>query len=459
MDVTSEHDDFALSRVPKDKRYSWFTMALQRFGMLSSLASFLIGATLGFGMTFWNAVLAITLGAVVLEVLTIFTGIAGQREGLSTSVLARWTGFGRSGSSLIGVAISLSALGWFGIQNAVSAQGLVSLVGGLPLWGWALVFGLAVTAIVALGIGSMNWTAYITVPAFLLLAGWSIIVELSKHDLGSLVHAQPAGPQLSVLQGTAIVAGGFIVGAVITPDMTRFNRSKADVVKQTVVGITVGEYVIGLIGVLLALALKTNDVVAIVTSTSGFIGTLVIIAATLKINDWNLYAASLGIVNFVDQVFGRRVNRAVVTAVVGVIGSVLGAAGILGRFTDFLILLGVVFPPIAGIMVAEYFVAKVWRGDLDRSRAVGQLPATAPTWVPASLVIWAVSALLGHYVAWGLPSINSVVVAIVLYVVAAYAGLVKGVGTSRTHADHGDLAPSAPTSNAPAAAPAPAAGN
>jgi cytosine permease len=294
---------------------------------------------------------------------------------------------------------------------------------------------------VALGIGSMNWVAYITVPAFLLLAGWSIIVELSRHDLNTLMQAQPAGPQLTLLQGTSIVAGGFIVGAVITPDMSRFNRTAGDVVKQTIVGITVGEYVIGLIGVLLALALKTNDVVAIVTSTSGFIGTLVIVAATLKINDWNLYAASLGIVNFVDQVFGRRVNRAVVTAVVGVIGSVLGAAGILGRFTDFLILLGVVFPPIAGIMVAEYFVARVWRGDLDRSRAVGQLPPTEPTWVPASLVIWLVAALFAHFVDWGLPSINSVVVAIVLYEAAARVGLVRGVGTSRTYSD---LAPAAP---------------
>lgn len=434
-DTGAAEDDFALARVPAAKRYHWFSIAVQRFGMLSSLASFLIGATLGFGMTFWNAVLAITFGAVILEILTIFTGIAGQKEGLSTSVLARWTGFGRAGSSLIGLAIAISALGWFGIQNAVSAQGLVSLIGGLPLWGWALVFGLLVTVIVTFGIGSMAWTAYIAVPAFLVLAGWSIIVELSKHNLGDLLAAQPAGPTLSLLQGTSIVAGGFIVGAVITPDMSRFNRTPGDVVKQTIVGISVGEYVIGLIGVLLALALKTNDVVAIVTSTSGFIGTLVIIAATLKINDWNLYAVSLGVVNFIDQVFGRQVNRRLVTVVAGVLGSVLGAIGILNSFVDFLTLLGVVFPPIAGIMVAEYFVARTWRKELESSRAAGTLPATAPNWVPAGLIVWIVAALIGKYVNWGLPSINSVVVAIVLYLIVAKLGLVRGIGESRTHTD------------------------
>ncbi|MFC9840916.1 purine-cytosine permease family protein [Rhodococcus sp. NPDC127530] len=428
----AEDDDYALSRVPQHARYHWFSIAIQRFGMLSGLASFLIGATLGFGMDFWDAFIAITLGAVILEVLTIFTGIAGQREGLTTSVLARWTGFGRSGSAFIGLAISISAIGWFGIQNAVSAQGLMDLMGFLPLWAWALVFGMLVTLIVMYGFGSMAWTAYVAVPAFLLLAGWSIYAELSTRSLGELMSAAPAGPQLTLVQGTTIVAGGFIVGAVITPDMSRFNRSPGDVVKQTVLGMSLGEYVVGLAGVLLALALKTNDVVAIVTSTSGFIGSIVIIAATLKINDWNLYASSLGVVNFVDQVFGRRVNRKLVTLIVGLAGTVLGAVGILDNIGTFLTLLSVAFPPIAGIMVAEYFVAGIWRSELAASRKSGVLPPTAPTWVPASLIIWAIASLCGHYAHWGIPSINSVIIAFALYVGAAKLGLVRGIGRSET---------------------------
>ncbi|RSN17527.1 cytosine permease, partial [Amycolatopsis sp. WAC 04169] len=69
MASSSGHDDHALARVPQTARFHWFSVATQRFGQLSTLASFLIGATLGFGMTFWNAVLAINLGAVILEVM------------------------------------------------------------------------------------------------------------------------------------------------------------------------------------------------------------------------------------------------------------------------------------------------------------------------------------------------------------------------------------------------------
>jgi cytosine permease len=424
-------DDYALTRVPAGARYSWWSVAVQRFGQVSALSQFLLGATLGYGMRFWPAFLALTLGAVILEVVCVFVGVIGVREGLSTSMLGRWTGFGRAGSALIGLAIGISLIGWFGIQSAVSAQGLAALVGVLPQWGWSLLFGVVVTAVVLRGFHSMAWTAYVTVPAFLVLVGWSIISELSRHDVGSLVHQQPPGPHLGLLAGTTVVAGGFIVGAIITPDMTRFNRNIGDVVKQTLVGITLGEYVIGLAGVLLAHAVRSSDVTTIVTSSVGWVGILVVVAGTIKINDWNLYSSGLGLVNFVGTVFGRRLNRGVATAVIGVIGSVLAAAGILTKFTQFLTVLGVAFPPIAGIMVAEYFLVRRWRPELEAARAAGTLPEDAPMWVPATLVIWLASALVGQYVTVGLPSINSLVVAFVLYVVAGKLGLVRGVGSSK----------------------------
>ena len=411
------HDDYSLSRVPESERYSWITVAVQRFGQLSALSQFLLGATLGFGMTFWNALLALTLGAVILEVVAIFVGIAGMREGLSTSMLARWTGFGRFGSSLIGLVFAVSLIGWFGVQNAVFAEGVYSLIGGIPVWAWSIITGAAVTLVVVYGFLSMAWVAYITVPAFLLLAGYSIFSALQKYSLSELVSSPAPGAPLSLAAGTTIVAGGFIVGAVITPDMTRFNRSVADVIKQTVLGITLGEYTIGLIGVLLAHALKSEDVIKIVTSTSGFIGTIILVAATLKINDWNLYSSSLGIANFIDTVFGRRVDRAIITIVVGVLGTVLSAAGILEQFVPFLTTLGVVVPPIAGIMVVDYYLLRRHREELWESARSTVLPARQEQFNPVTLVAWAAAAIVGYAVHWGIPALNSLICAAVLYYV------------------------------------------
>jgi cytosine permease len=416
-------DDYALSRVPQEARYSWWTVAVQRFGQLSALSQFLLGAALGFGMRFWDAVLAVTLGAVLLELVAIFTGIMGQREGLSTSLISRWTGFGRFGSSLISVMIALSLIGWFGVQSGVSASALHEFMPFLPEWAWSLVFGLAVTAVVIYGFKSMAIIAYIAVPAFLALAGWSIVSELSRHDLGTLMSTPPAGPVLGLGAGATLVAGGFIVGMVITPDMSRFNRSTRDVIKQTVVGVTLGEYVVCLAGVLLAHALRTSDIITIVTSTSGFVGAVVVIAGTLKMNDWNLYSATLGVVNFLQSVFRWRVSRTTTTWVAGAVGSVLAAAGILDHFIEFLTLLGVVIPPVAAIMVVDYFVLKTWRRELDE--AGDGLPEREPTWVPGTLVVWAVSALIGKFLTVGIASVNSLLAAFLLYYLFGRLGLLR----------------------------------
>jgi cytosine permease len=414
-DSESVLDDYALSRVPQAARYSWWSVALQRFGQLSCLSQFLLGSALGFGMTFWSAFWALTFGSAILELVSILIGIAGQREGLSTYVLARWTGFGRNGATLLSVVIAITLIGWFGVQNELFAQGLASLIGGLSVPAWSLVCGLAVTLIVIFGFLSMAWTAYVTVPAFLVLAGWSIISALQQHSLAALMASPPPGPVLSLGAGTTLVAGGFIVGAVITPDMTRYNRSAIDVAKQTIVGITVGEYLIGLIGVLLAHAVGSSDVVQIVTSTTSSVGTVVLIAATLKINDWNLYSASLGIVNMVQATTGRQVSRAWVTLLVGLLGSILSMLGILSGFVGFLILLGVAIPPVAGIMVVEYFIVQRWRPQLEQTRMTGALPAAVDGWNVAALVAWASGFLVGYVVHVGVPSINSLVVAGLVY--------------------------------------------
>ncbi|MEU4548534.1 purine-cytosine permease family protein [Nonomuraea dietziae] len=430
MSTTTTDEDYPLERVPPGARYPWFNVAVQRFGQLSDLTQFLLGATLGAGLSFWGAFWAFTLGSVILEIVCIFVGIAGMREGLSTSLLARWTGFGRYGSTLIGVIITLSLFGWFGVQTAVFAAGLHSIMSWLPLWAWSLIAGLGVTALVIRGFKAMGMTAFITVPAFLGLAGWAMWVEISRHDLGALVASPPFGEPISIATGATIVAGSYIVGAVTTPDMTRFNRNAGDVVKQTLVGISLGEYVLGLAGVLLAYAVKSSDVIAIITASSGVVGVIVLISATVKINNWNLYSASLGLLNAIESTTGLKLNRVAVTIGIGIFGSILAAMGILERFTDFLLILGVITPPIAGIMVAEYFVVKRWRPVLDASRERGELPATEPGWVPATLVIWACAALVGwlseHHQWIGIPALNSLLLAGLAYIVAGKLGLVRG---------------------------------
>ncbi|MBP2319915.1 cytosine permease [Kibdelosporangium banguiense] len=428
--MTPQADDYALRRVPAEARYGWWSVALQQFGQLSDLITFSTGVALGLGLSFWGAFWALTLGSVVLELVAVFVGIAGVREGLSTSVLARWAGFGRYGSALLGLIISISLIGWFGIQNGVFALGMNSLVPQLPTWLWSVLTGCAITVLVMYGFRSMRWIAFVAVPAFQIVIAYSVITEFAKVDLGELFSSGPLGEPMTIAAGATLVAGSYMAGAVIMPDMTRFNRSARDVIKQSVVSITLGQYVMGLIGVLLAYAVKGADAVSILTTTVGVVGVITLVAAVVKINDWNLYSSSLGIVNSIATLTGIKVNRVWATLAIGVAGTALSAVGILERFTDFLMLLGVALPSIAGILVAEYYLVRKWRGQLDESRTRGELPATEPTIVPVTLVIWAGSAVFGWWsdkAALGIGSLNSLLLAGILYLIAGKLGLVKGL--------------------------------
>lgn len=57
--------------------------------------------------------------------------------------------------------------------------------------------------------------------------------------------------------------------------------------------------------------------IMLIRNLGGWLAAVLVILSTIKINDLNLYAASLGISNFLDTVFGIKMNRAVLTIVIG----------------------------------------------------------------------------------------------------------------------------------------------
>lgn len=413
-------DDFSLSRVPMSARQSLWSITIIRVGALATISQFMLGASLGFGMSFWEAFWATMLGSVILQVISFLLGYAGAREGLSTSLLARWTGFGRYGSSIIGAVIAISCIGWFGVQNSVFANGIVQATGGkLSLPVAATITGLGVTVLVIFGFKLLSITASITVPLFLLAVGFGIYQVLSEHSILDLIGATPAGEPLTMGAAATMVAGGFIIGAVITPDFTRFAKSGKDVFWMATIGVLIGELGINMIAVLLALAARTNDVVSIMVGTAGWFGALVVILSTVKINNLNLYSSSLGFTNIFDSLFNIKLNRGIVTLVIGIIGTVLSVIGILDYFVDFLVFLGVLVPPIAGIMLVEYFILKTHRQALDETRKEGTLPENIGSLHPITLIAWVAGFASGYFVPLGIPSINSLVISGLVYLIGA----------------------------------------
>lgn len=409
-------EDYPLSRVPQDKRMSFLSVAIVHMGMLTALDQFMLGAVLGNSMTLVEAFIAITIGSLIFGIVTFGLGLAGMREGISGSLLARWCGFGRIGSVLIGIVVAVSLLGWFGIQNAIFAKSLNFALG--DRLGFALsasLSGLFLTVLVAFGFKALRITARIAVPLFILLVFFISYHVLSGQKLHDTFLLAPRGEALTISVGITIVVGGAIVASLMTPDLTRYSKNKRHVLGITLLTIIAGEFVVNGLAIFIAKALGTADVVTIMAQSAGGVGLLVVVFSTLRVNDLNLYSSSLGMVNAIEGITGKKLKYTSSTICIGMLGTLLSVLGILDRFVDFLTILGVIFPPIIGVMLVDYYILRSHRDALDASRSQGQLPEKTPLIGWVAIMASIIGSTIGLMTEWGVPAINSLIAASLTY--------------------------------------------
>ena len=409
-------DDFALERVPLASRRPMRDILWVELGIVTGMSEFVLASTLGYGMSFGRAFAAIFIGSAVLTVTGVIMGVAGTWEGLPSGVLARWSGFGRYGSSIISVIAVVGCTTWFGVQNSICADAIRRATGGrvgFPLA--AILTGLLLVVIATLGIHWLSRTASIVVPVFVILVCYGAYRAIAGTSLATVLHGSPAGPPLSLVTGASMVVGSFIVGSILAPDFTRYCRKGRDAFWVFTISIFVGQFGLGFAGVVLAQVARTRDVIAIIFAVAGWLGVTVVMLATLKLNDANLYASSLHLANLIQVLFRRKVNRALLTILLGAVGIVLSLLGILDHIVGLLLVLGIAVPPTAGVFIVDYFILRRDREALAATRATLSLPPDCEAVNPIAIVAWLAGLVAGTAIHVGVGSVNSIVVSGVLY--------------------------------------------
>lgn len=406
------------NRITQKGKVSFISVTLVNIGATTALSQFIIGATLGHRMTFFDAMISTTLGSLILLFFGFFLGFSGMKEGLSTSFLSRYCGFGRLGSVLIGLLITLSLLGWFGIQNSILAEGLSFALTNKISFKWIALFsGMSLTVLVALGFKSLDWIAKVSVPLFFFVIGWIVFIMLEDNKIFNLFFSCPIGSKITIYEGISIVVGGFIVGVITIPDISRYCKNSKHVFWMVALSLIVGEFIVNAITILLSHLLNTDDVVTLMTQSAGLLGLMSIILSAIKVNDTNLYSLSLGLSNILQVMTGKKWDYFKLTICIGTIGTLFSVLGILNHFVDFLSMLGVFFPPIAGVMLVDYYILKTSRKILDETREQGILPSDSDTpligW--SAIVACIVGTLIGVFLNFGIPSLNSILVAGITY--------------------------------------------
>ncbi|USN98369.1 MAG: NCS1 family nucleobase:cation symporter-1 [Phycisphaeraceae bacterium] len=391
-----------LDPVPIERRdWSAWNIAALWIGMAVCIPTYMLAAGLiKAGMNWWQAVLTVLLGNVVVLVPMILIGHAGTKYGVPFPVIAR-ASFGTKGAHIPAIARSLVACGWFGIQTWIGGAAIYAIITalgwihedpeaakigflGITAWQFAcfLAFWLIHVVIVIRGITSIKWLEAWAAP-FLIAAGLALLVwaifrvdEPSQLFKGKSDFTSPGQfwhvffPQL-----TAMV-GFWATLSLNIPDFTRYTRSQRSQIVGQVVSLPPTMTLFCFIGIVVTSATVVLygeaiwDPVALVSrmgsTTVVVISMIALLLATLSTNlAANVVSPANGFSNLMPGRIGFRAGG-LITCVIGIVIMPWRLLDDLGDYIfTWLIGYSALLGPIAGIMISDYFLLRRTRLDVD----------------------------------------------------------------------------------------------
>ena len=383
-------DNHSRGPVPAGEAVSGAAIAVIIIGVSITLPAFLVGARLIGALGLIDGALAIFLGGLLTACVGYLTMRVGAETRLSTYNIILFC-FGRAGSHAVNLILAITLFGWYGVTAALFGRALSQAVGdGFGVAVSPAVFtiagGVLMVVTTIYGFRAIDRLSRIAVPllaALLLYGVWKVLGGAGFAEL-SAVPARPGEGPGSISAAVSIVIGSFFVGVTLVPDLSRFARAPRDAITGSFLSYGLGFPLVLLLAGLPVLVSADPDLVSSMTGLGlGIPALVVMVFATWTTNINNLYSASLSIARVLP-----KVRDWFITLVSGVIGTLLALAGIMDHFVDFLILLGIIVPPIAGIYLAQYFLIQPERVDVERLSSVGRFRWNA-------IVSWAIACAVG----------------------------------------------------------------
>ncbi|MEK4760033.1 cytosine permease [Viridibacillus sp. FSL E2-0187] len=371
MDEGKKVLDYEREAVPEHLRRSWFSMFSILVAIGVDLASVLLGAELANGMAMNQAIISVCVGSFLLAILCSICAIVGASTNLSTSMITKYV-FGKYGALAFSLVIGISLLGWFGVQVGFFAENahiilldsfdvsinvkVLSFIGGIlmmttAIYGFRAIEKLSIWSVPLL-LGIMLLTLFLT------LKDYSLPVEI--QNTGAFTFGSAVSLVISI----------FIVGATISPDISRWAKSKKDAIISTFFGIFIGNSFMIIIAIVLTRYIGTDDMMRIFIILGLAIpGILVLTLAQWTTNTSNLYSSSLGF-----SIVFPKISKKLLTIILGLIATSLAVLGIFEQFISFLNILAVVIAPIGGIYISEFFIVKTefnrYKNQLEEQKIV-----------------------------------------------------------------------------------------
>ncbi|OAK68080.1 cytosine permease [Lederbergia galactosidilytica] len=378
------NNDYERQPVPINERKKWYSISLVWIAVGIDLSAMLFGAELGAGMNFQDALISVVIGSTILGVLAAFCAYVGAVTGLSTSMISKFT-FGANGAKFVSLFLAISLLGWFGVQTGFFAENAFAAIKGVAGWEIPLpllagIGGILMMTTAVLGYRAIEKLSSWSVPLLLILVVLSVVLAIRKYGASEL--SAPVENVFSMGMAISLVISVFVVGAVISPDVSRWARTKKDAILASFFGFFFGNSFMIVIAMILSRIMDESDLTTImITVGLGIPGILVLILAQWTTNTNNAYSSGLSL-----AVIFSKTNKVVLTIIAGVIGTLLAVLGIYDYFIDFLTIMTMFIAPIGGVYTASYYIGGQKLFKQENHQAVKMLPLLA--WALGTFISW-----------------------------------------------------------------------
>ncbi len=415
---------------PAGRTWRWTSIAALWVGMVVCVPTYMLAASLiQQGMSWWQAVLTILLGNVIVLVPMMLVGHAGTKYGIPFPVLLR-ASFGTAGANVPSILRGLVACGWFGIQTWVGGSAIYTILNALsghwfvgtplPVLGidawqticFLLFWGLHVWFI-ANGTESIRvletWAAPFLIAMGLALLIWAYV---KAGGFGEMLSAPsqfaPGGPKEGqffrvFFPSLTAMVGFWATLSLNIPDFTRYCRTQRDQVVGQAIGLPPTMVLFSFIGVAVTSATVTIfgkaiwDPVELMGRMGGaavIVGLFALAIATLTTNlAANVVAPANGFSNIAPSKISFKMGG-YLTAGLGLVmfpWKLLESAG--AYIFTWLIGYSALLGPIAGILIADYFIIRSMKLSVDDLFKKNGAYQYSGGWNPIALIALAAGVL------------------------------------------------------------------
>ncbi len=412
---------------PAQRTWSTYNYIALWFSMSMEVTTYMLAASLiAGGMNWREAIFTILLGNLIVLIPMLLNAHAGAKYGIPFPVFVR-ASFGPLGANIPAILRAIVACGWFGIQSWIGGQAIFAMVNVLSpktahmpwmLWVCFLGFWSLNMAVVWRGVESIRFLQSFSAP---------FMIAMSLLLLGFMLHkAGGFGPMLSApskftsrhdflhffFPSLTAMVGYWATLSLNIPDFTRYAKNQESQLVGQGFGLPVAMVLYSALGIAVTSASTVvfgepiwNPVTLLGRFHQplvAFLGLIALLVATLNVNiGANVVGPSNDFANLAPRVISFRTGG-LITGLLGlammpwklmasfgsyVFGWLVGYSGLLG--------------PVAGIMVADYFIIRGTKLDtysLYRRGGVYEYRSGFNPVAVFALALGVLAALIGRFI-------------------------------------------------------------